>query len=137
MSHDPPPDEFPFAGLAPPGPPTELREKVLALAREALAQEAVLDVWTRIRESRPLRIAWTAAAALLVMANVGLSVRRPSAGAVVSRPGAEAEREAAREFAALVALPPIDETVQPLVGRAAAAASFPERRPAIRRGGQS
>ncbi len=141
MSHDPLPDEFPFTGLAPPGPPAEMREKVLAVAREALAREAVPDVWTRIWESRPLRLAWAAAAALLVMANVGISMRRPPGGVVVSRTeastGAEAEREAARELAALVALPPIDETVQPLAGRASAVASPAESKPATRRGGLS
>jgi len=132
-------DDFPFAGLTPPGPPAELREKVLVLAREALVQEAVRDVWTRIWESRPLRLAWVAAAALLVIANISISMRRPPGGAVVPRTGAraETEREAARELAALIALPPIDEAVQPLAGRASADAPSPERKPARRRGGLS
>jgi hypothetical protein len=139
MSHDPPPDEFPFAGLSPPGPPAEMREKVLAVAREALAREAVPDVWTRIWESRSLRLAWAAAAALLLMANVGISVSRLPRGAVVSRTGAgaEAEREAARELAILLALPPIDEAVQPLAGRGSADASAPVRKPATPIGGLS
>lgn len=141
MSHDRQPDEFPFAGLTPPGPPAELREMALALAREAFARESTRDVWTRIWESRPLRLAWAAAAALLVMANVGISVSRPPGGAVVSRTGAragsEAEREAARELAALVALPPIDETVQPLAGRVSADASTYSKKPATPRGGLS
>jgi hypothetical protein len=141
MSHDPPPDEFPFAGLTPPDPPAEMREKVLAVARRALAREAVPDVWTRIWESRPLRIAWAVAAVLLVIANVGISMRRPSGRAVVSRTeartGAEAEREAARELAAVVALPPIDESVQPLAGRGSADALAPERNPSVPRGGLS
>lgn len=141
MSHDRPPDDFPFSGLAPPDPPAELRGRVLALAREALAEPAAPDVWTRIWESRPLRIAWAVAAALLVLANVGVSVRRPSSAAVVSRSaartGTEAEKQATRELSALVALPPIDETVQPLLGRAAEDASSPERKPATPRGGLS
>jgi hypothetical protein len=141
MSHDRPPGEFPFAGLTSPGPPPELREKVLAPAREALAKEVVPDVWTRIWESRPLRLAWAVAAVLLVIANFGISVRRHSGGAVVSRfaagTGAESEREAARELAALVALHPIDDTVQPLAGRGTVNASPPRRRPATPRGGLS
>lgn len=137
MSHDPLPGEFPLGGLASPGPPAELRERVLARAREALAQEAVPDVWTRIWESRPLRIAWAAAASLLVVANFAVSARRPPAGMAASRTGAEAEKAAARELANLLALPPIDEAVQPLVGRAAAGGSSPEKNSAMSRGGLS
>ncbi len=120
MSHDRPPGEPLFEGLAPPGPPEDLRGKALALAREALEQEAVRDVWTRIWESRSLRLAWAVAAALLVLANVGWSVRRPTALEAASRTGSGAEREAARELVTVVAVAPIDENVQPLVGRAEA-----------------
>lgn len=137
MRNDRPPGDFPISGLEPPGPPAELRGKVLALAREALAEEAVRDVWTRIWGSRSLRLAWVAAASLLLLGNVAVSARRPPGGAAVSRTGAEAEREAARELAALVALPPIDEAVQPLAGRVAAGGSSPERKPVTPRGGLS
>ncbi len=136
MSHHPPPDEPPFGGFETPAPPEELRGQGLALAREALVRETPRDVWTRIWESRPLRIAWAAAATLLVAANLVVGTRRPPAPAV-SRSGAAAEREAARELSAFVALPPIDETVKPLVGRAAADAASPERRPANPGGGLS
>ncbi|HQR66777.1 MAG TPA: hypothetical protein PLB02_05235, partial [Thermoanaerobaculia bacterium] len=61
MSDGRPPDPSPFSGLEASGPPPDLREKVLAVAREALAEEAGRDVWTRIWESRPLRVAWAAA----------------------------------------------------------------------------
>jgi hypothetical protein len=136
MSHDRPPDEFPFAGLAPPGLPPELRERVLAVAREALAGPGEPDVWTRIWESRPLRIVWAVAASLLVIANIGISGKRPS-GVAVSRHDARVERDMTRELSSLVALPPIDETVRPLVGRAAADTSSPERKPATPGGGMS
>ena len=136
MSHDRPPDEFAFAGLTAPDPPAELREKVLAVAREAFSQEAVRDVWTRIWENRSLRLAWAVAASLLVIANVSIGVRRPPGG-VVSRTGADAEKEAARELAAVIALPRIDETVQPLAGRALSDASSRHRGPAKPGGGLS
>ncbi len=120
MTREGPAGEPPFEGLAPPGPPEGLRAQVLARAREALEQEAGRDVWTRIWESRSLRLAWAAAAALLVLANVGWSVRRPTALEAASRTGSRAEREAARELVSVVSVSPLDEDVQPLVGRAAA-----------------
>ena len=136
MRDDGPPDDVPFSGLEASAPPSELREKVLALAREALAEEAVRDVWTQIWESRPLRLAWAVAASFLVIANIRLEPVRPP-GAAVLRPGVQAAREAARELSAFVALPPIDETVRPLAGRTAADASSPERKPSTPRGGMS
>jgi hypothetical protein len=118
MSQDRPTDEFPFAGLSPPGPPAEARGRVLALAREALAEPVAPDVWTRIWGSRPLRLAWAACVLILIVGHLLISVRAPRRGAVPALPAAGSSGELGRELAAVATLPPIDLAAEPLTGGA-------------------
>ena len=55
-----------LAGLEPPPPPRELRARVLAAARHVAFEEPEPDLWTRVWNSRGLRLAWAAAVASLV-----------------------------------------------------------------------
>jgi hypothetical protein len=102
--------------LQPPEPPRDLREKVLRGAREALAREAARDAWTRIWESRPLRVAWGLSVVVLVICNVGIgelrSPRRAAEG-----PAARSARDGNGEVA-LGRLPRLDENARPLIGAA-------------------
>jgi hypothetical protein len=107
-----------LGGLAPPEPPHGLQERVLRGARQALAREAGRDVWTRIWESRPLRIAWAVSAGVLVICHIGItevrSTRTPTAGQT-----ARAAREGNGELAAFGGLARLDEKARPLLGAAA------------------
>ena len=105
-----------FPGLRPPAPPPELRRKVLRTAAEALAAEPTRDIWTRVWESRPLRLAWAASVLILLAGHLLVSAHAPWRGAARSHPSAETSREAGRELATVVTLPPIDETAEPLAG---------------------
>ncbi len=101
--------------LAPPDPPHDLEAQVLAGAKEALAREAGRDVWTRIWESRPIRLAWAATVLALVICNVGVSVLlsspRPS-----SPQAATTGRDGRGELSAVGRLPRLDENARPLIG---------------------
>jgi hypothetical protein len=104
-----------LATLQPPGPPAGLQERVLSGARDALTREAGRDAWTRIWESRPLRIAWVSAVVVLVVFNIGITElrsRRSSDGTQAAR----AERRANGELAAIGRLPRLDESARPLIG---------------------
>jgi hypothetical protein len=107
-----------LAGLAPPEPPPGLQERVLRGARQALAREVGRDAWTRIWESRPLRIAWAVSAGVLVICHIGItevrSARTPTAGQT-----ARAAREGNGELAAIGRLPRLDENARPLIGAGA------------------
>lgn len=83
MNEDPtrhrPHDREPFAGLAPPPPPIELRAAVLEAARRAEGESRYL----RPRAWRPAwhlgwHLAWAAAALLLIALNLRLSDRAPA-----------------------------------------------------------
>ena len=96
-----------LAGLRPPEPPSGLEARVLRGAREALAREAGRDIWTRIWESRPLRVAWgiSVSAGILVICHVGItglrSGRTPAAGQTT-----RAAREGNGELTAIAGSPP-------------------------------
>jgi hypothetical protein len=64
--------------LVPPDPPPELRARVLAAARAAAAEESTADVWTRIWESRWLRVVWVTSVVALIAGHVTLVPRQPS-----------------------------------------------------------
>lgn len=59
--------------LGTPEPPSDLRPRALAAAEREWAQPTSPDPWRRVWESRPLRLAWAAAALALVAANLTLS----------------------------------------------------------------
>jgi hypothetical protein len=107
-----------LAGLTPPEPPRGLHERVLRGARQALAREAGRDVWTRILESRPLRVAWAVSVAVLVLCHVGITETR-SGPASAARQAAQSAREGNGELAAFGRLPRLDENARPLLGAGA------------------
>jgi hypothetical protein len=127
MSHAPEDGKAPFSGLEPPAPPTALRGRVLANARKALALEGARDAWTRIWESRPLRLAWVAVTLLLVVAHVVLTVRPPERGGGASRSAAAPSPDVAGELAAVAGLSPLNEDLLPRLDASAVA-------PAVRPG---
>ena len=53
-----------FRDLLPGRAPEELRARVLSAVTEVMSRER--DVWTRLWSSRPIRLAWAAAVALLI-----------------------------------------------------------------------
>jgi hypothetical protein len=113
MNHDP--VERLLAALAPPPPPEELRARALVRARAALAAPARPDLFTRLFESRPLRVAWGAAVALLVLGHVVLSFpRRPTSMARSAAPQTITPR--GDEDLAVFRLPRIDAGARPLAG---------------------
>ena len=62
--------DFMSDGLTPPVPPSELRGRVLTAARDAMARGDSPDMWTRIWESRPARLAWAASIGALIFAHL-------------------------------------------------------------------
>jgi hypothetical protein len=106
------------AGLALPEPPRGLQERVLGGARQALAREAGRDVWTRIWESRLLRVAWALSVVVLVICHVGIAELR-SGRASAARQAAQSAREGNGELAAFGRLPRLDENARPLLGAGA------------------
>jgi hypothetical protein len=104
-----------LATLRPPEPAPALQESVLSGARAALTREAARDAWTRVWESRPLRIAWAVAVVVLVICHAGITELR-SASARAGTQTARAVREGNGELAAIARLPRLDGNAQPLVG---------------------
>ncbi len=88
-----------FDGFGIPSPPEGLRLRVLAEVGPVLAREP-RGRWTRIWESRPLRIAWAAAVVLLAGGHLALSFK----------PGRRAAPSASTsaELARATALPRVD-----------------------------
>lgn len=107
-----------LAGLSPAEPPRGLQEQVLRGARQALAREAGRDVWTRLWESRPLRVAWAVSIVVLVACHVGLTELR-SGRTPIAAQTARAARGGNGELAAFGGLPRLDEKARPLLGAAA------------------
>jgi hypothetical protein len=103
-----------LAVLHPPEPPPGLQEKTLRGAREGLAREAGRDAWTRIWESRPLRVAWGLSVVVLVICNLGIGELRPARG-VAGAPAARSARDGNGQIG-LGRLPRLDENVRPLIG---------------------
>lgn len=114
----------PLAGLSPPAPPPELRARVLDAARAALLEPPPpADPWSRVWESRSLRVAWAASVLLLLAGHALVPRVRPAAPpAVLARSGQAAEAE----VAAIGRLPRLDVDARPL----RAGADLPARHPA-------
>lgn len=106
-----------LAGLGPPAPPAELRERTLRRAREVLL--APTDVWTRIWGSRALRLGWAASIALLLVGHAAVGPRRTRAA---SKPDATSPA-IDRELTSIARLPRLDERYLPALG------GVPERHP--------
>jgi hypothetical protein len=87
-----------FPGLRVPEPPEDLRRRVLTCASQAMERGPRRDLWERIWESRPARLAWggsvlaLAICHLVVPAGDGGPAREPS---TLSRTGSDEQRELA------------------------------------------
>ncbi len=60
-------------GLEPPPPPAGLRSRAVAAARDSMTAAPAPDRWSRIWNSRALRLAWAGAVALLLAGHVLIS----------------------------------------------------------------
>ncbi len=113
-----------FRDLETPSLPSELRNRTLEPALEALRQDQVTDIWSRIWSSRPIRLAWTASLSALVLGHLGLSLVRPtphrwSEPATFTAGAADLEGE----LVELLTFPRLRTDVQPLSGLLAVAAN--------------
>jgi hypothetical protein len=63
-----------FPGLKVPGPPEDLRQQVLSRARQAAESGPRRELWARLWESRPVRLAWGASVLALVVCHVAIPV---------------------------------------------------------------
>jgi hypothetical protein len=118
-----------LGGLRTPEPPRELDSRVLREATAALARRSRRDVWTRLWESRPLRVAWATVALALLAANAVLPGRRhPESVSAAGPPASMAPREA-NELRAVARLPRIDLATLP-GGEGAAPSRVEQPRPA-------
>ncbi len=100
-----------LGGLVPPEPPGELHGEVMQAAVAALAREAPRDLWTRLWESRPLRLAWAAVVLLLLLGNLVA----PRATSTFRMRGI-APAAAADELDSIARLPRIDLETLPSIG---------------------
>ncbi len=105
-----------LGGLVPPEPPGELHGDVMRAATAALAREAPRDLWTRLWESRPLRLAWAAGVLLLLLANALVPRAASFSGMRGPAPAAAAD-----ELDSIARLPRIDLDTLPSIGSAASA----------------
>jgi hypothetical protein len=110
-------------GLEPPQPPPELRSKTLAAARKQMEAEALPNVWSRVWNHRGLRLAWAAAAVLLLTGHVLLI---PGKGTVLNPvgPALVAENRVDEQFVDMLRPVRISDNVQPFVGLFAASDSL-------------
>jgi hypothetical protein len=101
-----------FAGLVPPGPPPEMKDRVVAAARARAAEASAADVWTRIWENRWLRLIWATSVVVLIVGHVVLEPNRPSRQAAVP------ELQEDEEMAEFLRTIRIAESASPNLGRA-------------------
>jgi len=108
-----------LGGLVPPEPPGELHGEVMRAASAALAREAPRDLWTRIWESRSLRVAWATGVLLLLLANALVPRATSPSGMRGTAPAAGDELDS------IAHLPRIDLDTLPAIGGAAPSAVEP------------
>lgn len=113
MSHA---SDDPLRNVEPRGAPAGLRARALVAARTARMATTLADPWTRIWTSRPLRIAWAASLAAVLLAHVAVSLRgAPHPAATDGAGGAFliASTVSDDELRALVDLPSISTDTLP------------------------
>ena len=96
-----------LAAVAEEEPPRGLRERALTAANDARPEVEEADPWRRLWESRPLRLAWAIAVALLLAANVVSRTGSPSHPRTAAPVAAAKEHQDSHELQAIVALPGI------------------------------
>jgi hypothetical protein len=94
--------------LEPPRPPTELRDRALGAAIEALQREPVPDAWARIWHSRWLRLAWSMSMVGLIGAHLLISTQHESGLGTRPITLASSARALEAEIAEIARLPKID-----------------------------
>jgi len=110
--------------LKPPQPPPELRDRSLRAATDVLRRPPVPDRWTRIWESRPLRLAWAAAVAGLLVANTLIpTTPRPAPATAQGFSLHQLSRAAEDEIRAIATMPRLDLNARSLSGVVSAAAA--------------
>jgi hypothetical protein len=102
-----------LGGLVPPEPPRELQGRVVRKATEALGREAHRDIWTRLWESRPLRLAWAGTVLLFLIGNGVLPARGRTRSVQAVTPRAPAVSSPGDELNSIARLPRIDLATLP------------------------
>jgi hypothetical protein len=95
-------------GLELPVPSKELRDRALTAARAAGGTSSDSDLWNRLWTSPPLRLAWAASVAGLVLAHLALSLPARRTGPSRAGPLLTAGVVADTELAEVVELPRIN-----------------------------
>jgi hypothetical protein len=102
-------------GLEPPQPPSELRSRTLAAARQRMKAEEAQDVWSRLWNHRGLRLAWAVAVVVLFAGHV-LATYLPVSSLWSVNPAFVADNRVDEGYIDLLNPVRISENVQPLVG---------------------
>ena len=110
-----------LGGLAPPEPPSELQGKVLRKATDALVRETARDIWTRLWESRPLRVAWGSAVAVLLAVNAVLPAGRHTSPVQAAAPNVQSVPLPGDELDAITRLPRLDTQTLPAMAQSSVA----------------
>lgn len=90
--------------LAPPGPPSGLRTPTLEAARAAMGNARRPDIWARLWNSRPARLAWVVSVAVIAFGHLMIGDGGPSTPANRAVP-VTAVAEMRNELAEVAALP--------------------------------
>lgn len=117
-SQERPDGELLLRGLDLPHPPRELRARVLDAARTGVRAGPAADAWSRLWNSRGLRLAWAGAVVLLLAGHAAVSLDRSTDQGAFQRERF-AERRVDEQLADLLRPVRISESVQPIVGLAA------------------
>jgi len=108
----------------PPSPPPEVRDRTLRNAVSALNRRPASDRWTRVWQSRPLRFAWAATVAGLVLTHVLISTTPRSAPAAARGFALhQASRTSEEEIQVIATLLRLNLDARSLAGSVAAAAA--------------
>jgi hypothetical protein len=104
-----------FPGLKVPEPAEDLRDQVLSRARQAMMSAPRRDLWARLWESRPARVAWGTSIVVLV---VGHLVVPPGDSRPATGPSELVRAESAghEELADIVNLPRLSLDARPNAG---------------------
>lgn len=105
-----------FPGLEPPGPPDPLRDRVLQAAQQALDSSPATDIWTRLWQSRLLRLAWGTCVLVLIVGNVALPPRPRLAIGTETMLLARLAEDADSELAEIARLPRLLEEAMAIFG---------------------
>lgn len=101
----------PLAGLDTPLPPTDLRQRTLAVVRESLGREQVSDGWSHLWFSRPLRVAWMVSMAACVAGHLAVTLASKTDSSPGSTMIVSADVLGDEELQEIIDLPRVDQSV--------------------------